>query len=251
MRGIIAAACAAAILTGCADPLADLGRYDEATVPAGTATADLVAPQGADSGLDFFQGAIEDGAAAAEEAASRPAATGGGFLASLFAAVPAVPAVPPSDSPTIAPGTELPWGHLATVCGLPDSEMGTRVGASSGYELWDSEPGSAQPRTFYITGFGNDCARQVTASLAMFGDVGTHEMVRYMTPEAVLPMTPTARAYEAIKASVCRVAAGTPCGSDIERLGQRTTFMTLYANLAQETFANILLSDGSVAATDF
>ncbi|MGZ9811939.1 hypothetical protein ACXN5S_15865 [Pseudoroseicyclus sp. H15] len=258
MKAILAAMGAATFLAGCADPLSDLGRYDAVAMPGEAQAPGLITPPDEVDGLGFLRGLIAESGTGGpsradleEEANTRAAAPAspGGFLSNLFTNVAAAP--PASDSPSIEPGTVLPWGQLATVCGVPQSQMGTRVGAASGYELWDPSGGATSAHTFYITGFQDGCARQVTAAMALFGDVGTHEMVRYATPQEVMPMTPTDRSYEAIKAATCRVASGTPCGGRIDALDRRTTFLTLYSTFESGDYVDLLLSDGSVAATDF
>ncbi len=169
-------------------------------------------------------------------------ATGGGS-ATLSGARP--------DATRIAPGTELAFGEIATVCDLSRSALGTAVATASGYTLYDTAPTSTAARTQYVTGFQDGCTRQVTAALSLFGEVATHEVVRYQTDDARQPYTPTDTAYEEVKGQICGVASGTPCGAAAERLARNTAFLTLYPSFgASGRFADILLHDGQVAAID-
>lgn len=147
---------------------------------------------------------------------------------------------------------DLPYGELRTVCGLSSRNLGREVESASGYAVHDTAPGSTAPRTHYITGFSDGCARQFTAALALFGDIGTHEIVRYGTADGGLEYTETDHAYEEIKAAFCGVRAGRPCGARLERLARRTTFLTVYERFGSSpVWADILLHDGTVAAMDF
>ncbi|WP_373356159.1 hypothetical protein [Pseudoroseicyclus sp. CXY001] len=260
MRAIFAAFGAAIFLSGCGDPLSDIGRFDGALGPA--ATPGLVAPADELTGFGFLRGAWEGAAAedpAAEPASAEPASAAaappagrGGFLGGLFSGATPASANPGAEvANQVAPGTVLPWGEVGAICGLDRREMGSRMGAASGFEIWDPSGGATTAHTLYITGFSDGCARQVTAAMALFGDVGTYEFVRYSTPESAMPMMPTDVAYEAIKSSACGVPAGTPCGGRLDALDRRTTFLTLYQGFGSGASASLLLSNGRLAATDF
>ena len=141
---------------------------------------------------------------------------------------------------------------MATVCGLPDASLGTPVATASGYALYDSSPTVVTPRTQYIDGFPDGCVRQFTAALALFGDVGTHEITRYQPSNAEIPYSETDVAYEAIKTEVCGVASGQPCGAALNRLGRDTVFVTVYEAFGTNpSWAEILIHDGEVVAMDF
>ncbi|SMY05987.1 hypothetical protein [Flavimaricola marinus] len=162
------------------------------------------------------------------------------------------PASTGPDAQIIEPGTTLAYGQIATVCGLRTRDLGRVVGSESGYTVYDTNPASTGQRTHYVTGFDDGCARQFRAALVLFGDVGTHEVIRYSDGTRDLPYSDTDNAYEEIKARVCRVSSGQPCGSALDRLARRTTFLTVYANFGlNPEWADILLSDGDVVAMDF
>ncbi len=273
---------AALVLLGaCADPLSDFERLDDVALAEGGAAAS-VAPgiaDGADAplvvpgliaGITGNGGAPDDpqavAADAAAQAVSAPVAVvtpGPGLFASLFGGGSAasrtgaaLPGVAPASvvipgGTVLPPGTALSFGVIATVCGIDASDMGTLVASASGYGVYDTDPTSTGLRTQYITGFADDCARQFTAALAIFGDIPTHEIVRY-SGTADAGYSTTDRAYETIKASYCGVGARTPCGARLEALSQRTTFLTIYRAFGTaDGFADILLSDGEVIADDF
>lgn len=156
------------------------------------------------------------------------------------------------EEPAPAAGTALPHGEIATVCGLNEDRLGTAIAAQSGYVIRDPDPASVLPRTQYITGFPDGCARQFTGALAMFGDVGTHEVFRYQPSNADREWSGTDLAYEEIKARICGAARGEPCGQALERLGRRTTFVSIYETFGTNpVWADILINDGAVVAMDF
>lgn len=148
----------------------------------------------------------------------------------------------------VAPGQSLPYGQLATACDTPEGQMGTRIDVSGQYALYDTDPGATGPRTQYVTGFNDGCARQFTAALAMFGDLEFHETMRYAQGG---DYTRTDTAYETIKAQVCGVPSGQPCGGQLESLSQNTAFLTIYRAFgSSSSFGDVLLSAGEVVAAD-
>lgn len=270
------------LLAGCMSPLDKVGRLDEvelatdAPEAAIAAEADVTVAEDIEEKRGFFGRIFAGHADAPDEAfvvddtpeaevelaavevtdpvddldPETPAARGGLFGRMLArnsdeAETPAEPA----DAVPI--GTFLPYGVIAPVCGIATADMGQKVESVAGYTVYDAGGDTSVPRTHYITGFADGCARQVTAAVVMFGDVGTHEMVRYLTPETALPYTDTDSTYEAIKSSVCRVGHGEPCGAQLDALGRNTVFMTVYETFGTNPeWTNILLHNGDVAAID-
>ena len=176
-------------------------------------------------------------------------------LAGLFTRNPANarPRTGP-DAADVPAGTVMPFGEIARVCGLRANELGTRIDAAAGVNIYDTIPNSTAPRPFYITGFADDCARTFTGAVVVSGDVETHEFVRYRPSNERIAYTTTDNAYEALKASVCRVGRGQPCGERTARLDRDTRFITVY-NFFGGTFsavptkwAQILIHDGEVMA---
>ena len=156
------------------------------------------------------------------------------------------------ETVAVPPSGVLSYGDIARVCGLSARNLGRELDSKSGYTVYDTVPSTTSQRTHFITGFSDGCARQFTAALVFFGDIGTHEIVRYGAADGGLEYTETDNAYEQIKADFCGVRAGQPCGSRLERLAQRTTFLTLYQRFGSNpVWADILLHDGQVVAMDF
>ncbi|MEX0371660.1 MAG: hypothetical protein AB3N09_13590 [Tateyamaria sp.] len=158
------------------------------------------------------------------------------------------------DARDVAKGSVLPFGEIARVCDVRGKEMGKVVDKAArkgrGYLLFDTAPDTTTPRTFYVTGFADNCPRQFTASLALFGDPAFHEQLRYGLPAEEYPYSTTDKAYEKLKRKVCNVGRNTPCGGRIDRLTKTTTFISAYENFTDNArWADMLLHDGAVLAT--
>ncbi|WP_368185074.1 hypothetical protein [Aestuariibius sp. HNIBRBA575] len=167
----------------------------------------------------------------------------------LFGRRNAAPVATGPDARIVEVGTLLPYGEIARVCDISRRQLGTKVDQINGQDLYDTIPNSTAQRTFYVTGFPDNCARQFTGALVLTGDVGTHEVVRYAAHNDGLAYSATDSAYEAIKAQFCRVPHGEPCGSRLERLGSLTTFLTVYDSFgAGDDWIEILIHDGAVVA---
>lgn len=153
-----------------------------------------------------------------------------------------------ADVPALA---GLEFGVVGRTCGIRRREMGSEILSSSGFKIYDTNPGSTNLRPHYITGFDDRCPRQFSAALVMLGDVGTHELVRYSRTRVTLDYSSTDTAYERIKGRFCGVGEGQPCGNRLERLGAKTTFVTAYRSFgAAPVWAEFLLHDGALAAVD-
>lgn len=153
------------------------------------------------------------------------------------------------DAAAIAPGTVLPFGAAATVCGVDEAAMGTPVATAERYTLWDSAGGGSAPRTHYITGMAQGCAVQFTAALALFGDVATHEAVRYNAGNTA-GYSATDAAYEQVKGQVCGAGQGQPCGARLDDLSRRLAFVTAYETFGTNAdWYEILVHDGALVAS--
>ncbi|AKS45114.1 hypothetical protein SAMN05444287_0202 [Octadecabacter temperatus] len=158
------------------------------------------------------------------------------------------------DATDVDAGTVMPFGTIARVCGLGSNQLGTQIDGGGGFRIYDTIPQTTSPRPFYITGFDDNCARTFTGAVVVTGDIETHEFVRYQGSNEGIDYTTTDNAYEALKASECRVGRGQPCGERTERLNRDTHFITVY-NFFGGTFssvptqwAQILVHDGEVLA---
>lgn len=255
-------------LAGCADPMQNVERLGEVTLSADAAIATALpgAADSADAPLVLGQllaGSGAVGSALTPVAVVAPAPSQGtGFWAQFTAPVApggvtdAVAGASPRvgsgpDALQVAAGTLLPYGQIATVCGAPDSALGARIAVGSGYALFDSAPTTTALRAHYLTGFPDGCARIFSAALVLFGDVGTHEMIRYMPSNAGMAYSQTDTAYEQIKAQVCAVPAGQPCGRNLDSLAARSTFVTIYETFGSNAeWGEIFLHSGQVMAID-
>ncbi|MCF2906520.1 hypothetical protein L0666_16120 [Octadecabacter sp. CECT 8868] len=286
MRRILLGFGVVATLAGCGDPLRDIARLNDVTVSERSASVAQVPSEAGNTGGGLFGRLLnrqpDDPTNAAVEAALQdaeitPAAGGVGAedaevievsvapepeleqprrgLGGLFRRSPdrAAPRTGP-DASDVDAGTVLPFGQIARVCGIPPRELGGQVDAAAGYRIYDTSPGSTGLRPFYITGFKDDCVRTFTGAVVVTGDVETHEFVRYRPSNERIAYTTTDNAYEALKASECRVGRGQPCGERRTRLDRNTQFITVY-NFFGGTFsavptqwAQILVHDGEVLA---
>ncbi len=224
-----------------------------ADIVAETETAPMPAPQQAGFFGRLFSGTSSSPAATEQsddsDAAATPTATpaNAGTRGGLFSRL--TPERTGPDAALVTVGTQVPYGTIATNCDVSRSQLGTKVGSASGYTLYDTIPNATSLRTHYIMGFKDRCARQFSAATALMGDVGTHEVVRYLPSNKRVAYSVTDNAYEDIKASFCRVGRGQPCGSKLDRLSKSTTFITAYRNFGSNpAWSNILLHNGTVVA---
>jgi hypothetical protein len=192
--------------------------------------------------------------AAAPKPDGKPAARQG-LLASLFEGGRGKDEPPSVPDNQVALGTLLPYGVVKPICGLNKGQMGKVVAKYPDrrptYKVYDSDPGNTGAHTFYVTGFEDGCARQFTASLAMFGSVAMHESLRYGLPAKVQPYSVTDKAYEKVKARVCGVPRKTPCGKRVDRLADDTVFLSIYERFGGNSqWENLLLHAGEVVAQD-
>jgi hypothetical protein len=156
------------------------------------------------------------------------------------------------DTTDITAGALLPFGQIARVCGLSNNQLGRQIDGGGGFRIYDTIPNSTARRPFYISGFDGGCVRTFTGAVVVTGDVETHEFVRYQTSNQNIDYTTTDNAYEALKASVCRVGRGQPCGTRLERMNSNTHFITVYDffggtfSAVPSRWAQILVHDGDV-----
>lgn len=145
----------------------------------------------------------------------------------------------------------VPYGTFARNCTISASEMGTEVKNISGYQFFDSEPEGTRNRTMFLTGFRDRCARQFTGALVMFGDVGTHEVVRYSEIGLKRPYSATDEAYEVIKATYCGARRTKPCGRRIDSLAKSTSFVTVYDGFSDNAaWLDMLMHKGEIIAVE-
>ncbi|SMC81020.1 hypothetical protein [Primorskyibacter flagellatus] len=225
LRRLFLAIAATLTLAACADPLEQVGRLEDVDIAEdATMVEALPAP-----------------------AESRPE---GGFFSRFFEGGSAKGA---TQGGTVSNGQTLPYGEVGVLCGVSDRKLGKAIARhperGRGYTLYDSAPGSTAPHSFYVTGFDDQCARQITGALVMFGSPSMHEQLRYGLPAESQPVSATDEAYETLKRRVCGAARGKPCGRGIARMEKNTVFVTIYENFASNPrWAELLLHDGELLA---
>ncbi|MEM8576777.1 MAG: hypothetical protein AAGF60_02915 [Pseudomonadota bacterium] len=157
-----------------------------------------------------------------------------------------------ADTRDVTYGTVLPYGQIARVCDAKRQPLGRKMDKAPrtrGFTLYDSNPDSEGPRTWYVTGFSDGCPRQFTAALAVFGSPSMHEQLRYGRPATEYPYSDTDQAYERIKSRICGVGKRKPCGSRIGTLERNTIFISTYERFGDNArWADVLLHDGEVMA---
>lgn len=166
-----------------------------------------------------------------------------------------VQALPPrtADKLDVQPGTVLPFGRIARVCDAARRDFGKQIekapARGQSFTLYDSNPGSTAPRTWYVTGFADGCPRQFTAALALFGAASTYENLRYALPPSAYDYTEADRSYDQIKSRMCGAPRRQPCGPRIDRVERNTVFVSSYERFeGSARWADILLHDGAVMA---
>jgi hypothetical protein len=134
------------------------------------------------------------------------------------------------DARDVPFGTVLAFGEIARVCEARGKSLGKKVDSSGrrGFKLYDSKPNIRNKRTFYMTGFGDNCPRQFTAANALFGAPSFYEQIRFSPAGKHLPYAATDKAYDKVKSSVCGARKKEPCGTKIGKLDSQAAFVSAY-----------------------
>ena len=225
-----------------------LGLFRRASPPAAEVPAETAA---ADAGTEVPAVQAETEVAALPELTDTGGeARGGGLLSGLFQSS-GNGADAASDLPEVSFGAVLPYGVIARNCSAKRQSLGRKVeGETGGYKLYDTNPQATGLRTFYVTGFDDGCPRQLTAAHVLLGAPSLYELLHYGPTGAHLAVGDTDRAYEKVKAKVCGVRKGKPCGSRINRLERNTVFVNAYPRSDDNTtWSEMLIHEGSVVAT--
>ena len=151
----------------------------------------------------------------------------------------------------------LRFGEVGVACGVPRLALGTQVDrfpkkGRTVWRLYDTASDSVVPRTQYVTGFSDGCARKFTAALALFGSPALHETQRYSGAQKGAPYSQTDNAYEKIKLSVCNVGKGKPCpASRYRKLETSTSFVTVYHRFGNaRSWMELFLHNGQLVNSD-
>lgn len=264
------------MLAGCGDPLSEVPRYSEVPLAADAGQADALAPEtprpppatnapprrgllglfGARAAAAKGEPVAEapepdlDDAAPEAELAAAPAPERRGLFGKKLARQTAE-----ANKSEVQFGAMIPYGEVARLCNVPTSKLGRKVESyperGSRYVLYDGAPGTMSAHSFYLTGFKDNCARQFTAALVIFGSPESYEQIHYGPSGDTQPLSETDKAYERIKRQVCGVGKGKPCGSKMRSLARDTVFVSVYERFGSNPrWKNILLHDGEVAAVD-
>ncbi|ATG47823.1 hypothetical protein CEW89_09755 [Celeribacter ethanolicus] len=157
---------------------------------------------------------------------------------------------------TVQPGEVLPFGVVGVACDLRPGIMGRKVDqfpreGRAVWQLYDSDPESAAPRSQYITGFSDGCPRQVTAALVMFGEAALHEVLRY-SGDTDRDWTRADKTYEKIKRQTCGVGRGERCPEDkLGALERQVAFVSVYPQYgAEEDWLELLLHNGALVSEE-
>ena len=156
-----------------------------------------------------------------------------------------------ADVTDVAYGTVLPYGVIARSCEARRKPLGRKIESATarGYKLYDSDPDSTGPRTYYITGFADDCPRQLTAANVLLGAPSRYEQLHYGPTGKDLAYGETDKAYDKVKQKVCGVRKGKPCGKKIAQLDRSTFFVTSYQSFgANARWSEVLIHKGIVLA---
>ncbi|MFD2739789.1 hypothetical protein ACFSUD_09435 [Sulfitobacter aestuarii] len=147
---------------------------------------------------------------------------------------------------------DLPFGEVARVCDARGRDLGVKVeqAAVRGFALWDSRPGAAGARRYYITGFRDGCPRQLTAATVILSTPSDYEQFRFGPAAANLPYAKTDAAYDAVKRQVCGTGRRKPCGGRINRLDRSMFSVSSYRSLDDNArWFEALVHDGAVLAS--
>ena len=190
-------------------------------------------------------------AALAPEPAPEPAAKPRrGLFGTLSKSDVAKPRTGP-DARDVAFGTVLPFGEIARVCDAKGKSLGKKIDTLGrrGFTLYATNANIRDKRTFYITGFGDNCPRQFTAANALFGAPSFYETIRFGSTGKHLPHADTDKAYDNVKSKVCRAGKKKPCGNQIGKLDQSTAFVSAYEfGEINNKWKEFLIHDGQVLA---
>lgn len=151
-------------------------------------------------------------------------------------------------------GVVLPFGQIGLACGIRGSALGKEVdrfpARGKGYRLFDTNSSTTGPRTHYVTGFRDGCARQFTASLALLGSPVLHEQLLSVDGSQTQHSTSADVAFQKIRAQVCHIGRGKVCPDKrVDEMEKSMAFVTTYERFGGNArWTEILLHNGVVEA---
>ena len=223
------------------------------------------ADDAADASSDVETAALAPDALEADESAedtAEPAPVGTaaapakkGLFGGLFAGGGA--AGGPKTLSTVQPGEVLPFGTVGIACEVKPTKQAKLVDqfpreGRAVWKLYDTDPSSTSARTQFITGFKDNCPRQVTASLVMFGSAALHEVHRYSKDREQEAWSQADKAYEKIKARSCGVRKGVGCPAEkLPKLESHMAFVSVYKTFGGAgNWLELLLADGKLVTEE-
>jgi len=150
---------------------------------------------------------------------------------------------PASSTLDAAAGVE--FGEVARICGVPERGLGSKYAVSGDYTLYDSQPGTAGPRTLFLTGFDDGCVRAVNGTLAMFGSLQLYDMLMHGAGGAHVPQGATGVAFNQLRQRTCR---GECSSSDFDRMARKTAILSVYPRAGSSQNMELLLHNGDLVA---
>lgn len=142
--------------------------------------------------------------------------------------------------------TPPPFGRVEKVCKIKRKAMGDKVETQGKYTIWDSKPGSAAARPFYLTGFSDNCPRRVTAALVMFGSLELYELVHFGGVGVSEEKAATHKAYKKLRAGCGKGACPE---RKIKSLSRSTAFISAYERQGGARNFELLVHKGKLRAT--
>ncbi|MEP1765547.1 MAG: hypothetical protein ABJJ53_02665 [Sulfitobacter sp.] len=156
------------------------------------------------------------------------------------------------DTRDVPFGTTLAFGEIARVCEARGKSLGTKIDTSGrrGFTLYDSKHGIRDKRTYYVTGFGDNCPRQFTAANALFGTPSFYELIRFSPAGDHLPYAATDKAYDKVKSKLCSAGKNKPCGAKIGKMDDEAAFISAYEyHEHNDKWKEFFVHDGKVLAS--
>ncbi|ALI56906.1 hypothetical protein [Celeribacter marinus] len=158
---------------------------------------------------------------------------------------------------TVQPGEVVAFGTVGVACEAKPAAQAKLVDkfpreGRAVWKLYDTDVSSTQARTQFITGFDDNCPRQITASLVMFGSAALHEVHRYSKARKKAPWSLADKEYEVIKSKTCGVGKGVNCpAQNLPKLESHMAFVSVYETFGGTgAWLELLVSDGKLISDE-
>lgn len=158
---------------------------------------------------------------------------------------------------TVQPGEVVAFGTVGVACEAKPAAQAKLIDkfpreGRAVWKLYDTDVSSTQARTQFITGFDDNCPRQITASLVMFGSAALHEVHRYSKARKKAPWSLADKKYEVIKSKTCGVGKGVNCpAQNLPKLESHMAFVSVYETFGGTgAWLELLVSDGKLISDE-